>query len=148
MKSAKCTGGGPGVVPSDTVLIRLRIIFALSSAALLAAEIYIGIFVRDGFVRPYLGDTLVVMLLYCIVRIVFPTGAYWLSGAVFLFAVLVEISQIFPLCDLLGIRSGLIRTLMGTSFSLGDIAAYFAGNVITGSVDFILWRKLGRMSRN
>lgn len=120
---------------------RLRLCFAVCALILLAVEIYIGVYVHGGFVRSYLGDTLVVMLLWCIVRTVFPTGYYWLSGAVFIFAVLVELSQLLPLCDVLHIRNHLIRVLMGTSYAFEDIIAYFAGNLLTAGVDLYLWRK-------
>ena len=119
----------------------LRLLFALCALVLLIVEILIGLFVRDSFVRPYLGDTLVVILLWCIVRTVIPDKFVWLSCAVFLFAVLVEISQIFPLCDVLGIENRLLRTLMGTSFAWGDIVAYFAGCLITGVADLFLMKK-------
>jgi hypothetical protein len=79
-----------------------------------------------------------VILIWCVVRIVIPDRCVWLSGAVFLFAVLVEVSQIFPLCDVLGIENRLIRTLMGTSFAWGDIVAYLAGCSVTLAVDLIL----------
>ena len=98
----------------------LRLIFALCAAVLIGVEILIGLFVHDSFVRPYLGDTLVVILIWCVVRIVIPDRCVWLSGAVFLFAVIVEVSQIFPPCDVLGIKNRLIRTLMGTSFAWRD----------------------------
>jgi hypothetical protein len=116
----------------------LRLIFALCAAVLLIVEILIGLFIHDSFVRPYLGDALVVILLWCIIRVVIPDRYVWLSGAVFLFAVLVEVSQIFPLCDVLGIENRLIRTLMGTSFAWGDIVAYLAGCSVTLAVDLIL----------
>ncbi|HIB66328.1 MAG TPA: DUF2809 domain-containing protein, partial [Phycisphaerales bacterium] len=32
---------------------------------LLAVEVYIGLYVRDSFIRPFVGDMLVVVLLYC-----------------------------------------------------------------------------------
>ena len=124
--------------PISNNMKRKRLLFAVSAVILLVIEILIGLFVRDSFVRPYLGDTIVVILLWCIIRIVIPDRCVWLSGAVFLFAVIVEVSQIFPLCDLLGIRNGLIRTLMGTSFAWGDIVAYLAGCLITGAIDFFL----------
>lgn len=120
---------------------RLRLLFAACSAVLLAVEIYIGMYVHDSFVRPYLGDTLVVMLIYCVVRTVFPTKYYWLSGAIFLFATAVEITQIFPLCDVLHIENKFLRVLMGTSFAYEDIIAYFAGNALTAAVDICLRRK-------
>ena len=118
----------------------LRLLFASCAAFLLIIEILIGLYVHDSFVRPYLGDTIVVILLWCIVRIIIPDGCVWLSGAVFLFAVLVEISQIFPLCDLLGIENKLLRVLMGTSFAWGDIIAYLAGCLLTVTADVIATR--------
>ena len=117
---------------------RKRLLFAVSAVILLVIEILIGLFVHDSFVRPYLGDTLVVILIWCVVRIVIPDKFVWLSGAVFLVAGIVEVSQIFPLCDVLGIENRLIRTLMGTSFAWGDIVAYLAGCAVTLAVDLIL----------
>lgn len=122
---------------------RLRLVFLILAVIILLTEIFIGIFVHDSFIRPYFGDVLIVILLYCIIRIALPTKHYWLSASVFLFAVAVEITQIFPLCDLLHIENRLMRVLMGTSFSVGDIFAYLAGSLITGTFDYLLWR-LGR----
>ena len=124
--------------PISNNMKRKRLLFAVSAVILLVIEILIGLFVHDSFVRPYLGDALVVILIWCIVRIVIPDRCVWLSGAVFLFAVLVEVSQIFPLCDVLGIENRLLRTLMGTSFAWGDIVAYLAGCAVTLTVDLIL----------
>ena len=118
-----------------------RICFAALSLFLLGVEIIIGVFVHDRFVRPYLGDTLVVILLYTIVRVVIPDSFPWLSAVIFGFAVLVEISQIFPLCDVLHIQNRLIRVLMGTSFAWADIVAYFAGCLLTAGYDFWLEKK-------
>ncbi len=116
-----------------------RLFFSIFAIILLILEILIGFFVHDSFVRPYLGDTLVVILLWCLVRIIVPDRWVWLSGAIFLFAFIVEISQIFPLCDLLGIENRLLRVLMGTSFSWWDVVAYFAGSVVTAAVDIVFW---------
>lgn len=124
--------------PISNNMKRKRLLFAVSAVILLVIEILIGLFVRDSFVRPYLGDALVVILIWCVVRVVIPDKFVWLSGSVFLFAVIVEVSQIFPLCDVLGIENRLIRTLMGTSFAWGDIVAYLAGCLITGAIDFFL----------
>lgn len=114
---------------------RKRMWFLAVTLALLGIEIFIGVCVHDRFVRPYLGDTLVVMLLWAAVRIAFPERLPWLSGAVFAFACLVEVTQLIPLCDLLGIRSTLIRVLMGTSFAWEDILAYAAGCLLTAGHD-------------
>ena len=120
---------------------RKRLLFAVAAVILLAVEIIIGLYVHDSFVRPYLGDTLAVMLIWCVLRIVFPTGKPWLSAAVFLFAVLVETTQIFPLCDLPGVRNCLVRTQMGRSFAWGDIVAYLAGCLVTAAGNLILTKR-------
>lgn len=118
-----------------------RLFFVLLSALLLAVEIFIGTRVRDAFVRPYLGDTLVVILIWAIIRIIAPRKAVWLSGAVFVFALAVETTQLIPLVDLLGIENRLIRVLMGNSFAFGDLIAYAAGCAVTFCADFAEYRK-------
>lgn len=117
---------------------RRRIAFAATSLLLLLIEIAIGLWAHDDFVRPYLGDTLVVILIWSLLRTAFPKGLLWLSGAVLLFAVAVELTQIIPLCDLLGIRNSLLRVLMGTSFAYGDLLAYAAGCALTAGHDLCI----------
>ena len=53
---------------------KLRAAYLTAFLALLCIEILIGAFVHDAFVRPYVGDVLVVILIYCLIRIVKPTG--------------------------------------------------------------------------
>ena len=65
---------------------RMRLFYLVAALALLAAEVYIGLYVRDRFVRPYLGDVLVVILLYCGVRCVIPQGVRFLPLFLLLFA--------------------------------------------------------------
>ena len=109
---------------------KMRIRHLLLFLLLLAEEIYIGVCVRDHFVRPYVGDFLVVILLYFFVRIFCLRRPTYLSLWIFLFALVVEFTQIFPLADLLGIKNQLIRVLMGTSFAWKDVIAYALGSLI------------------
>ena len=127
---------------SSTINIkRARLIYAVIFILLFAVEIFIGMYVHDSFIRPYVGDMLVVILLWALVRIIIPRKAVWLSGAIFIFSVIVELTQMIPLVDLLGIDNRLIRVLMGTSFAVGDIFAYAAGCIVTACVDLILFHK-------
>ena len=48
--------------------------YAICFVVILVVEIIIGIYVRDSFVRPYMGDALVVVLIYCFIRIFIPNG--------------------------------------------------------------------------
>lgn len=119
---------------------RARLIYAAVFAVLFAVEIIIGLYVHDQFVRPYIGDMLVVVLLWALVRMIIPFRAIWLSGAIYVFAVLVELSQMIPLVDFLEIENRLIRVLMGTSFAVGDLFAYAAGCIVTAIVDIAVFR--------
>lgn len=127
---------------------RARLAFAVIFILLLATEIVIGLYVHDSFVRPYVGDMLVVVLLWALVRMIIPFKAVWLSAAIFVFAVLVELSQMIPLVDLLGIENRLIRVLMGTSFAVGDLFAYAAGCIVTQCIDLIVFRKVKNISQS
>ncbi len=115
-----------------------RIFYLILFFALLIIEFLIGIFVHDRFIRPYVGDVLVVILLYALVRSFWCSKPRYLSFWIFLFAVFVEITQIFPLVDLLGIHNRFLRIVMGTSFAWADMVAYFAGSIVNFLLD---WRE-------
>lgn len=107
---------------------KARIPYGIAFIFLLLTEILIGLYVNDNFVRPYIGDVLVTVLLCCLVRTVFPKGIQGLPVYVFLFATLVEVAQYFEIVKLLGVEDKpLLCTIMGTSFSWIDILCYGAG---------------------
>ena len=84
---------------------------------LLLVETGIALFVRDRFIRPYLGDVLVVVLLYFLVRIFIPQGFPFLPAAVFLFAALTEVLQYARVVEWLGLSdNAFLSTLIGTTF--------------------------------
>ena len=73
---------------------RLRATYFAIFAAILCIEILIGVYVRDAFVRPYVGDVLVVVLIYCLIRIIKPMGVKLMPLYVFAFACGVELLQL------------------------------------------------------
>ena len=91
-----------------------RIIYAVAFLILLIIEILIGVSVQDSFVRPYLGDVLVVILLYCLIRIIIPERCRLLPLYLFMFAAGVEFFQGLNIADRLGIQSRILRTIIGT----------------------------------
>lgn len=109
-------------------IFRFHIWYFLLTIILLGVEVVIGAYLHDGLIRPYGGDFLVVILLYCLVRSgvnfpVLPTAA-----AVLVLAWLVEIGQYFGLADRLGFKGhSLGRILLGSYFSWVDIMAYTLG---------------------
>ena len=123
------------------MLNRSRRWYSVGFFVLLAAEFAIGLFVHDRFIRPYFGDVLIVILLYMLVRFFLPRKAMPLAAGIFLFAVVVELTQILPLVDVLGIRNRYLRVLMGNSFAWGDIVAYLAGSVVNLLQDVWVYAK-------
>ena len=110
---------------------KVRLIYMLLFLALLATEVLIALFVHDDFVRPYLGDVLVVPVIFFLLRAAFPERIKLLPLYIFLFAAAVEVGQYFNIVKLLrldGIR--FFSILLGSTFSFLDIACYCAGAVL------------------
>lgn len=108
-------------------MIKERLFYLLCFIAILAIEIGIGVYVRDVFVRPYVGDALVVVLIYCFIRIFIPRGIPRLPVYVFAFACFIEILQYFRLVDVLGVTNRVARITLGATFDVKDIISYAAG---------------------
>ncbi len=113
------------------------------AVAIFVAEILIAtVFADIKFVRSYLGDFLVVMLLYHLVKIFRDAPPLPLAALIFIFACSVEIAQYFRLADALGLRPGSLGSiLIGTSFSWADILAYFLGCLTSYLADAYLLSK-------
>ncbi len=120
-----------------------RLIFGIVSVLLLGIEILIGLFAH-GWVRIYLGDVLVVILLYTIVRTVIPyKDIRWfiIPSVILLFAFAVEFLQLWGFCDRFGITNKLLRIIIGTGFSKIDLACYLAGIIPCYVTEFIIAKK-------
>ncbi len=119
---------------------KMRLLYAAAFVVLLLVEVLIALFVHDSFVRPYLGDMLVVVVVYCAARIVFPDRFWLMSAAVFLFAAAVELVQLTGLSDLFP-EGGLIATVLGSTFDPKDLLCYAAGSVLCLLWDVFFIRK-------
>jgi len=81
-----------------------------------------------SWIRAYLGDVLVVMLIHAAVRSVVRVNDYALLLAVFVFACCIEFAQYFRLAERLGfVRGDVMYTVIGNTFSWGDIVCYAVG---------------------
>ena len=120
--------------------MKKRMVYLAAFLILLAVEICIGLFVHDAFIRPYVGDVLVTVLLCVLVRTLWPEGMKLLPVWVFLFAVAVEFAQLLGLAKLLGLEGTVVGVIMGATFDWKDILCYGIGCGIFGAVEFF-WRK-------
>ena len=110
--------------------------YALAALLLLLVEIAIALWVRDRFVRPYVGDILAVILVYAALRAVTTLRVVPAATIAFLVGLLVEIGQAVNLLGLLGLADhGVARIVFGTSFSIGDIVCYAVGATIAVLVE-------------
>lgn len=95
---------------------------------LFITEVIIALFVKDRFIRPYVGDYLVVILIFASIKSIFNIRALTLALGVLLFAYVIEFSQYFNLIGLLHLSADrLAQNVMGNSFSWSDMAAYTLG---------------------
>lgn len=105
-----------------------RVYYAIATLILLTIEVLIALFVYDNFVRPYVGDMLVVVAIYAFVRIFVPKKCRLLPLWIFLFAVAVEVLQYFEIVRLFGLSNNrFMSVLIGGTFDWKDIACYAVG---------------------
>lgn len=112
--------------------MKKRLPYLLTFLILLVLEILIGAFVHDNFVRPYMGDMLVTVLLCCLARAVFPDRFPWVPTAVFGFAVAVECAQLIHIPALEGTVLGIV---LGSTFDWKDLVCYGIGCLCFSSVE-------------
>jgi len=116
--------------------------YFLCGLSILIIETLIALFMHDSVLRPYGGDFLVVILLYCLLKSFTNLSIITAAISVLLFAYAVEISQYFHLVSLLGLQySRTAKILLGTTFSFVDILLYTLG-VATVLMLEGLWRSL------
>lgn len=117
-------------------MIQFQKKYFLLAILLFLTEVAIALFVHDRIVRPYIGDVLVVILIYCFVRSFFNVPVIKLSIAVLLFAYLIEISQYYNFLTYLGLQDiKVARIVMGVSFEWIDMLCYTVGILIVIAVE-------------
>ncbi len=110
------------------------------------AEIIIALFIHDKIIRPYIGDFLVVILIYYFIKSFLNISVWPLAISVLLFSYAVETSQYFNMVAKLGLQhSKLARIIMGTSFEWIDIIAYTAGIALVVFIETVYSNKKERI---
>ena len=108
--------------------IKLNIKYLCVFIAVFIIEAIIAVFIHDNFIRPYIGDVLVVVLIYCLIKTFVRNEIRLLPLYIFVFAALVEVGQYFNLAKLLGLSDyAIARVIIGSTFDIMDIACYLAG---------------------
>lgn len=106
-------------------------------------EVCIALFVNDRIIRPYGGDFLVVIMMYYFFKSFIKIKFQYLLLFVLLLAYIVELCQLFDVVGLLGLQDNkVMSTIIGTSFSWGDMIAYTLGVSLCFVVELVASRRL------
>ena len=115
----------------------------MATLVLLGIEILIGLYAH-GWVRSYLGDVLVVILIYTLIRTVCPDKpSKWfiLPSSILVFSFIVEFLQLWGFCDRFGITNNLLRIIIGTGYSNIDLLCYVIGIIPCFIVEYCRFRR-------
>lgn len=98
------------------------------SIIIFVIEVFIVLFVRDKFVRPYIGDLLVVIFLYALLKAFLKLKVITAATTVLVFACIIEFLQYFKIVHLLGLENSTsARVILGSTFEWEDIFVYMVG---------------------
>lgn len=121
--------------------MKFRLSYALAALALFAVEIAIALFVHDRLIRPHIGDSLAVILLYLALRAVTQLRVMPAAGIALAVAVAIEFGQLFGLIGALGLSGNIAaRFLLGAGFDPLDFIAYAAGALFVIAVERVRQR--------
>jgi DNA integrity scanning protein DisA with diadenylate cyclase activity len=105
--------------------------YLIAAVILFFVEVVIALYVHDQIIRPYAGDLLVVILIYCFVKSFVNTPVIPTAIGVLMFSYIIEVLQYFNIVALLGLQhSAMARVVIGTSFEWIDLVAYTLGIAI------------------
>lgn len=105
-------------------------------------EVCIALFVQDNFIRPFMGDVIVVWFVYYFIKTFLNCKPIDIVLFTLAFSFAVEIGQYFKLIHTLDLQhSKLARIVIGTSFSWWDLLCYVIGFAVLFLLDKDLRKK-------
>ena len=124
--------------------MKKRVLYAVATLLLLFIEIVIALYVHDDFIRPYVGDVLVVIVIYTFIRIIVPEKCRLLPLYIFIFSAGVELLQLANIVEILGVEDNrFFMILIGSVFDIKDIVCYAVGCVMLCIYEWMRVRKNG-----
>ena len=116
--------------------------YLIAAILIFAIEVLIALFVRDDFVRPYLGDVLAIGFVYAALRALTPLSFPQALAVTLAIALVIELAQAFGLLGALGLADNeLARIVLGGVFDWHDLAAYAAGGAIIAALETLTARR-------
>lgn len=108
--------------------LRFNYLYFSLTVLIFLMEVLIAVYLHDDFIRPYVGDFLVVILIYCFVRSFLQAPVVPVALAVLAFSYLIETLQYFNLVKLIGLEhSRIANIVIGNYFTWADLICYTLG---------------------
>ena len=112
------------------------IYFSLSILCFLSCVIIVKLFDDNLFIRGFIGDVIVILLIYFLVRAFFDIKPSHLASGVLGLGYITEFLQYARLINLLGLdQNKLAKLIIGSVFDPFDLIAYTLGAVIVYIID-------------
>ena len=109
-------------------LARRLVNLGMAASCFLTCVVIVVFFSHNPFVRGTLGDVVVVVLIYFLLKSVRDFRPLRLTLFVFVVAFLVEIGQYVGAIRMLGMRENSVtKIVLGSAFDYGDLLAYAVG---------------------
>jgi len=122
-------------------LLEFKFKYFIVFVIIFTIEVFIALYLHDSFIRPYFGDFLVVILIYCFVMSFINFSKYKVALFVLLFTYCIEFAQCFNLLLLLGLENmSLAKVVLGNSFAIEDLVLYTFGFGVIVVVEFLIER--------
>jgi hypothetical protein len=121
-------------MPAEVLTFRRG--YFLLATLLFSVEAGIAAFAHDALLRPYGGDLLATVLLYCLLRSFWAAPVARTVWASLLVSYLIEAAQYAHLLAYLGLaHSTAAQLLLGSQFQWGDLLAYTLGALLVAGVE-------------
>ena len=125
-------------------MIKFQKRYFFLSILIFLIEVIIALYIKDAIIRPYGGDYLVVILIYCFVKSFLHIDSLKAAIGVLIFSYLVEFSQYLNLIEIIGLQDNrTANIIIGNSFSWIDMIVYTLG---IGTVIFL--EKFGSIKKD
>ena len=129
--------------------MKTRLPYIIGVLLLTGVEVVIGVFEFNQFIRSYIGDVIIVWVLYCLFRSFAPKkfNSYAVAMGILAFSFVVEFLQKAHIADVLGVENRLLRIIIGTSYATEDLWSYAAGTAVT-LLEIFIFQKLSSRRKN
>ena len=109
-------------------MLKFNFVYFTLTVLLLLTEVTIACFVHDTIIRPYVGDMLAVILIYCFVKSFLNLPVLPTVIGVLLLSYAIEMLQYFNFVEVIGWQHNrFARIVMGNSFDFQDFVSYTIG---------------------